>query len=175
MLFVYSGTFNLLILGVFLAFFLPSLFIILVSPKFPNTGIRLADKVISIANGWHTIRNNRKIVFVVSIIAFSQLIIAALGTLLSYNILGIHIGLLKALFLSSISLLGIVVSITPSSLGVAEAISVFSATILNIAPAQSLAVAIIGRVIGTVTIFILGPIYSYLLIKHKPAEIKDGH
>jgi len=45
--------------------------------------------------------------------------------------------------------------------------AVFSGLVIGITPAQSLSVAILGRIVGIITIFTLGPIYSYILLKHK--------
>lgn len=164
------GLFNIVIFLIFIGFFIPTLFIILFSPKLPETRYEFANKVIRIANGWHMIRGNKKIVFVVSIVTLTQIFLSAIGLILSYEVFDINIGMTKALFLVSISLLGIVISITPGSLGIAEAISVFSALIIGITPAQSLSVAILGRIIGMITIFTLGPIYSYILLKHRPKK-----
>jgi uncharacterized membrane protein YbhN (UPF0104 family) len=70
----------------------------------------------------------------------------------------------------SIGSLAVVISITPASLGVAEAVAVFSGLVVGITPAQAIAAAIIGRAVGTVMILILGPIFTFVILKHEPEK-----
>lgn len=159
--------FNILVFLIFLAIFLPSLFIILFSPKFPEPKNRILGKFMQVANGWNTIKNNKSIILISSLIIFLQIFLSVLATILSYNIFNINLNFSQALFLTCFGVLSGLVSITPAGLGVSEAIGVFSALVIGISPTQSLTVALLGRVIGTIIIFILGPIFSYLLLKNK--------
>jgi uncharacterized protein (TIRG00374 family) len=167
-LYLTKGIFNWIVFLIFLAFFLPLLFIVLFSPVFPETKNNFINKFIKVMNGWHTIRKNRKIVILASLVIIAQILLSSVGAIIAYGIFGIKLAFISSLFLSSISVLGIIISITPGALGIAEAISVFSALIIGITPVQSLSVAILGRVVSVITIFTLGPIFSYLLLKHKP-------
>ena len=83
-------------------------------------------------------------------------------------VFGIEINYLSALFLASMGSLGILVALTPAGLGVSEAIIVFSALTIGISPIQSLSVAILGRAISFLVLFILGPIFSIILLRNKP-------
>ena len=170
LIYLQSGVFNAIVLILFILAFLVSLFIVIFSPKLRETKYNLANKAIQVINGWHTIKNNRKIVIAVSIITLIQIILSTAGIMLSYRVFGIHLTIVKALFLTSVLPLTIILGITPAGLGVNEAIGVFSGLVIGIAPAQSLSAAVLGRIIGTIIIFILGPIFSYLLIKHKPKK-----
>lgn len=165
LIFLKYSIFNLIVLLIFLWFFIVSSLIILFSPRFPETKYNLINKFVKVINGWHLIKNNKKIISIASLVSITQILLGALSILISYRVFNIDIGFIKALYLSSISSLGVIISITPASLGTAEAISVFSALVIDITPAQSLAVAILGRIVGMFVIFILGPIFSYILLK----------
>ncbi|MBI2629262.1 flippase-like domain-containing protein [Candidatus Pacearchaeota archaeon] len=171
LLYLYQGIFNVIVLLVFSAVFFPLLFIVLFSPYIPPVKHKHLNKIIQVINGWHTIRRNRKIIAEISIITLIQLILSLISTILSFRVFGINIGVIESAFLVSIGSLAMLVSITPGSLGIAEAIAVFSALIIGITPAQSLTVAILGRVISVAIIFILGPVFSFILIKHRPRKI----
>ena len=89
------------------------------------------------------------------------------GTMIIYTAIGIKLTVVQALFLVTISSLAGLVSITPGNLGFAEAVSVLSALVLGISPVQSLSASIVNRAISTIIFFILGPIFSYILLRKK--------
>jgi len=160
-----SGIFSPAISVIFGGFFLASLVMLMFSPEMPDSKNPVLNKAAQIFNGWNGIRKNRKIVITVVCTAFLQLFLTAAGLLISYKVFGIDVSIAQSVFLSSISLLGIVISITPGSLGVAEAITVFSSLALGITVAQSLSAAVLIRLTSLAVIFTLGPVYSYILIK----------
>jgi len=86
---------------------------------------------------------------------------------LEFRVFGLEISLLSVLFLSIVSTLGLFISITPGALGIKEAIVAFTATVINIPISQALTVSILDRVVGLGIIFILGPIFSYILMNQK--------
>ena len=118
-------------------------------------------------NGWHLIKNNKRLLFFIIVLSSLQILISAWMLQLQFHVFGIGISFMKVLFLTSISSLGIIIGITPAGLGIQEAITVFSALTLGISPVQSLSVALLGRAISFVVLFILGPICSWWLLKKK--------
>ena len=162
--------FNWIILLVFAGLFLPLLFLIVFSPKFKETKNNFFNKFIKVANGWNLIRKNKKVVYTCLFVTLISLLINTILTILSYYIFGINLSFIQALFLTCIASIGILFLITPGNLGIAEAIAIFSALILGITPAQSLSVAIFGRIIQMLVLFTLGPIFSIILLKHKPKD-----
>ncbi|MBS3066696.1 flippase-like domain-containing protein [Candidatus Pacearchaeota archaeon] len=161
-----SSQFNLVIFLIFLAFFIPSLGVIIFSPNLKDTKYSIINRVINLINGWNKLRRNKLVVFQVIIITIVQLALGAISSTISYHIFGIELTLSQAFFLVSIGTIAGAFSITPGSLGIAEAVAVFSALAIGITPAQSLTVAILGRAVSTIIIFILGPIFSYFLLKN---------
>lgn len=167
----YYGMFNITIFLLFL-FMTTILFLIIIfSPKLPEAQNKWINRIIKVINGWHLIKNNKKIIFSTAIISLVQLTIGTINTMITYSIFGIHMGFFKALFITSIGYVSIIVAITPGNLGVGDAINVFSATIIGIGLKEAVAATVLGRAISLVVIFILGPIFSYILLK----DIKKGH
>ena len=103
--------------------------------------------------------------FITSILA---LIINAFTFIIAFDIFGFEISFIEALFLGAILNFGLLISITPAGFGITESLTIFSALTIGITPVQSLSVAVIRRITRMLILFILGPIFSYLLIKRKP-------
>jgi uncharacterized membrane protein YbhN (UPF0104 family) len=154
------------IIIVFSALLFLSAFLISFSPKIKESKIRWLNPLIHSINGWHTIRNNKRTVWLSIAMSVAQNIINMLGILLTFNIFGIKITLIQAFFLSCTAIVGGFMITTPGIIGLSEIIAVFASSIIGVTVPQALAVAISGRVISTATILILGPIYSGILLKH---------
>lgn len=168
--FIYQSynIFNWVIFLVFSGLFLPLLGLIVFSPEFKEAKNNFINRFIKVANGWNLIRKNKRVVSVCLSVTLAGLLISTFSTIISYHVFGINLSFIQALFLTCIASIGILILITPGNLGVAEAIAVFSALIIGITPAQSLSVAILGRIVQMIVIFTIGPIFSYILLKHQP-------
>ena len=151
------------------------LFIVIFSPKLLESKNKLIRIFIKVINSWHLIKNSKKIISTAVLVTFIQLILGAVNTLISYNIFGIEIGFLKVLFIATISHLALPLSITPGNLGVRDVINVFSANIVGIGLTEVVAATILKRAITILIIFILGPIFSYILIRYKPQKNKNNN
>lgn len=162
----YNGNFDILIFSIFVSILVISLFLVLFSPKIKDTKIRYLNFLIHAINGWHTIRKNKKVVFVASLMAIIQTFINLIGIMLAFDIFDIKITLVQAFFLSCTGFLGGFVVVTPGIIGLSEIIAVFASSILGITVPEALAVALLSRAISTITILILGPIYSGILLNH---------
>lgn len=163
----FYGIFNILIFLIFLFIFLFLLGIVIFSPKFKETKCSFINKFISVINGWYLIKSNKKIIITTSLISLVNVAIMVLVMFLEFRVFGINIPLLRVLFLSIVSTLGLFFSITPGALGIREAIVSFTAIVINIPIFQVLTVSILDRVVGLIIIFILGPIFSYILMNQK--------
>jgi uncharacterized membrane protein YbhN (UPF0104 family) len=139
--------------------------IVIVAPKFKETGYRWVDKFIRVINGWHLIRKDKKVVAKIAFFSAVQILLGAVMTYLQFKAFGITIPLAAAIFLASIGSLSILIAITPAGLGISEAVTVFSALTIGIAATESLSAAILGRSVSVVVLFIAGPISSYYLMK----------
>ncbi|MBS3112925.1 flippase-like domain-containing protein [Candidatus Woesearchaeota archaeon] len=159
--------FNWIIFLAFTVFTLFLIVIIILSPKLPKSKNSLINKFIKVINGWHLIKDNKQVLFITTIIGLVQLILGAINTMITYNLFSIQIDFFKALFIASVGSLSILVAITPGNLGVGEAISIFSANLIGIPLTEAIAATILLRAINLAVILILGPIFSYILIKHE--------
>lgn len=158
---------SILVLIVFLVIFVILSTIIFFKIKFPTHKNKIIDKIFEIGNGWNAIKNNKRIVSIAILVISSQVIMFVITNILLYKSIGVNVSISQASFLVTIGLVAGIVSITPGNLGVSEAVSVLSALVLGITPTESLSAAILNRVISMIVLFILGPIFSYKLIKKK--------
>jgi len=159
--------FNVLIFVVFLVVFLSLLGIVIFSPKIKESKYSFINKFIKVLNGWHLIKSNKRSIRFIGLISLIMVGVMVLRIFLEFKVFGLEISFLSALFLSIVSILGSFISITPGALGIREAMVVFTATVINIPASQVLAVSILDRVIILAVIFILGPIFSYILMNQK--------
>jgi uncharacterized protein (TIRG00374 family) len=166
-LYQFLGVFNVLIFFVFLAIFLSLLGIVIFSPKIKETKYRFVNLFINVINGWHLIKSDKKVVGIIGLISLINVGIMVLMMFLEFKVFGLEISFLSALFLSIVSTLGLFISITPGALGIKEAIVAFTAAVINVPISQALTVSILDRAIGLGIIFILGPIFSYILMNQK--------
>ena len=172
--FIYSqkGSYNIILIGIFTVVFLAMIFLMLL-PDFSKTRFASSiskkpflEKFLRVINGWQIIKHNKKIISLIIIVSAFQLILAAISLIFQFSIFGWEISFYEALLISSIGSIGILISITPAGLGIQESITIFTALALGISPSQSLPVAILGRLITTVILFILGPVSSYWLLRN---------
>ncbi|MDZ7798793.1 MAG: lysylphosphatidylglycerol synthase transmembrane domain-containing protein [Patescibacteria group bacterium] len=157
--------YNWLIIGIFFIIILLMLLLIFFSGYIPKLKGRWLGKISKVFHGWNLIKNNQKIIFLVALFAIFQLTLIALMLILQFKVFGVEINFAGALILSSLTNLSLLISITPANLGIEEVIIVFSANAFGISPTVSLASALLGRAVKVIFLFILGPIFSYKLIK----------
>lgn len=158
--------FNWPILIVFASLFIISLSLILFSPKLKESKIKWLNPLIHSINGWHIISKNRKVIVTATAMSVAQNLINMLGILLAFDIFNIKITLIQAFFLSCTAIIGGFMITTPGIIGLSEIIAVFASGLIGITVPQALAVALLGRAVSTVTILVLGPIYSGILLRH---------
>ncbi len=167
LIYLSTGNFSSIIFIIFLITTISMSSIMFFSPRFSDTKYKWINRIINVVNGWHLIKNNKRVVFVTTFFSFIQLITGAVMLYLQFKVFGFNISFIGSLFLSAIGSLGILVAVTPAGLGISETIIVFSAATIGISPAESLSAALLGRAVSLFVLFILGPIFSYKLIKNE--------
>ena len=160
-----SSSFSPIIFIIFLITTLSMLSIILFAPKITESESKWLNRFIRVINGWHLIKNNNRVIVTVTLLSLIQILIGSLMLYLQFRVFGFTISYPSAVFLSSIGTLGILIGITPANLGIGEAITVFSALTLGISATQSLTATLLGRAVQIIVLFILGTLFSYVLIK----------
>ena len=165
LIYLTEKVFSWIVFLVFLGFFLSLLFLMVFSPQGRKRRNSWINKIIEVVHGWHLIKNNRKAVSGIIVLSLVQTFVAAFMLYLQFKVFGLEIEFVKCLFLTAITTIGIVVSVTPAGLGINEAIVVFSAATIGISATQSLSVALLGRALSLVVLLILGPLFSWVLLK----------
>lgn len=154
---------NVTISTFFLIVFAGVIFFMFFSPQLPNFHNQVLKKIGEVTNGWYVIRKNNKLIAKLIIIVVLYAAVGLFTIYFSFHAYGVNISLLKSLLISTLFAFSTLINITPGSLGITEAIMVFSAQIFHITPAQSLLAVGLIRVINLCLVFSLGPIFSYLL------------
>ena len=171
-IFIRYDIFNLIVSTIFLGLFLVLTAVIFFRLEFPVHKNRILNKLFEIGNGWLILKKNKKILTITIFVTISQIILSLIAQIVVYKAIGVHISIIQAIFLSTIGAVATIATITPGNLGITEAVAVLSALVLGITPVQSLSSAIVGRVVQTAVVLILGPIFSYILIKKPKLESK---
>jgi uncharacterized membrane protein YbhN (UPF0104 family) len=161
-----QNIFNWPIFIVFLSIFILTSVLIVFSPRPKESKIKWINPLIHTINGWHTIRKDTKIIVMATLMSFAQNLINMLGILLAFDVFGIRITLVQAFFLSCTAIIGGFMITTPGIIGLSEIIAVFASLLIGITVPQALSVALLGRAVSTLTILVLGPIYSGVLLNH---------
>ncbi len=157
--------FSLMLFLLFCATLIGMIFLIIVSPFVKETKYKWMNFFIKIATGWKLLKNDKKIIVNLILLNILSQLIGALTLVFQYKVIGIEITFMQAVFVSSIASFSLWVGLTPASLGIQEALTVFSAVAIGLNASQTLFAAVIGRLVSSVMLFILGPIYSYYMLK----------
>lgn len=162
--------FKIFSLGLFLIFcaaLIGMVVLIIVSPYVKETKYKWMNFFLKIATGWKLLKNDRRIILNLILLNFVTQIIGALTLLYQYKVIGIEITIMQSVFISSIAAFSVWLGLTPASLGIQEALTVLSAVAIGLSATQTLFAAVIGRIVSSLFLFILGPIYSYYMLKKK--------
>jgi uncharacterized protein (TIRG00374 family) len=143
---------------------------LMISPKFKKSHNKILNQILKITNGWKTIRKNKKVLYNTIILALIQLILSAINIWTSYRIFEVELNISQAIFISAVYSISMILAITPGNLGIGDAIGIYSATVIGITLTQSLSATILQRAISFLVLFILGPIFSYILLKEHKNE-----
>ncbi len=161
----YYGLFNIYIFILLTGISSFLLFVIIFPFKLKKRKNKWLNRFVNVINGWHLIRNNKKIVSAALANSIVQLIFGAIIIIITYSIFNIDIGVSKATFIAAISVISLLVSITPGNIGIGDAIDVFSANIIGIDVTGAISATVLKRAILLLVLFILGPIFSFILFK----------
>jgi len=165
-----SGIFNLGLILVFLAFLLPSLAIILFSPKLPDSNNRIIRTARSIIDDWNFIKKDIKLLLIAAFSFVALLLIIALQTMVSYQALGVHPQFIPMLLLSTTAIILQLLNFTPDAIGVKEGIFVFAGNLVQISNATLVLGSFVVRAVTMTTTLVLGGI-SHLALMH---NLKEG-
>jgi uncharacterized protein (TIRG00374 family) len=150
-----------------LVFFIILLTIILISPKISEKKNKYINFIVSILNGWTVLKKNKKAVIVTFLVSLVNIFIFTTMFFLEFKIFNIDFPYTYLILLASVNSLSLLLSITPGSFGVKEGFIIFVLTSLGLSFELSILISLIDRAAVSITILILGPIFTNYLLKRK--------
>ena len=126
--------------------------------------------VARLIDGWRRIKGHYFVIIKLFFLTIANSLSLTLIMYFGYQTMGLDLGLAEVVLMGAILALAGLFAITPGGLGVQEAAVVFSAQVIGITLSQGLALAVIIRAVILFWTFLLGPIFSYLLLK-KPVPL----
>jgi len=158
-----SGIVNITIVLLLAMIMLTTIILMVISPAIKNRDGFLRRNLGKMLDGWRIIKTEPKRVAFFIFITILTTIVSSLQQYFIFRSIGVKVGLPVLLYLSSLSSLTILFSLTPSGIGIREAVFAFSSQVVNINVAVLLLSSLLLRVVSFLTLFILGGISYYLL------------
>lgn len=134
------------------------------------TGLKWAARLIE---GWLKIKTRRRLLGILFVLVAANGLDMALMIYFGNLAMGLNLGVAGTILVTAIMSLTSLIAITPGGLGIQEAALVFSTQTLGVSPAQSLALAVTMRAGILAWTFLLGPVFSYLLLKRPVPLIRE--
>jgi uncharacterized membrane protein YbhN (UPF0104 family) len=157
-----SGVLLLAFGGIFVGL----VFVVLFSPKIPETRFGWINRGVHVINAWDVIKQNRRLILVTSVLTLLQALALSADTLLLFKVFGVAVPFGKCIFMDSVGSLAQLIQVTPAGLGVNEALLVFSTQAIAVLPADALAMALLGRAVGFAVLAAAGPLTANLLLRN---------
>lgn len=124
---------------------------------------RFLSKLSEAITGWKIISANRRILWRICGAVVVNYILVAVQMYYAFTALGFPISPASAWLMGLFSSLGLIISITPGSLGIQEGMVGILAAMFGIGFNQGVMAQGLIRIINIAIIFTLGPLYSYFL------------
>ena len=165
-----TGRFNLPYFIAFLAIFLGTFFVIIVSPKIPESKFRIINMIKRVLDGWNRIKKRKKDVFILLILQLISNLISTISLILVYRGIGLPMSLWQGIFLASISAITSIANITPDGLGIKEALFMLASNFLATTPEIILLGLLLFRTIAFAVSILWGGL-SYILLSKQLKRI----
>lgn len=149
--------FLVLVLGSGIFIFFPGL-------KFNKEG-SLWRKISQLAAGWSILRRSQSLCAVLLICELVNLCIFSIRYFIAITALGYEINMWVAFLLAPVTILSNFIGITPAALGIREAAGGLLTHILGLGLQLGVLAVALDRAVVMAIAFILGPIFSYTLLK----------
>jgi uncharacterized membrane protein YbhN (UPF0104 family) len=151
-----------------------SLALMALAPRFGAVENPVLARLARVAHGWRVIRDDGAVLAMTALAGGLHHLLVAVATSLSFALIGVRVDAGSCLVLASLVLLSVFVGITPAGLGVVEAVAVFGGVALGITPAQSLAAALARRLVFSAAALVLGPCFTFTLLRERPATGEEN-
>lgn len=141
-----------------------SMLILLPNIRLPGN-YRLARILNTSLEGWNIVKNDRRLLAQLVLYTVANILLNGLSFWIAYTALGVQIPFNSALLISLIGIFSVFLNITPGNLGIQEIVVSISSNLLGAGSGEGLIVALIVRTATLLLVFVLGPIFSYILAK----------
>jgi uncharacterized membrane protein YbhN (UPF0104 family) len=118
-----------------------------------------------ISAGWHMLWQRPEVLARVALFMAVNLALYALALRLAFAVFAVPVGAPPALLMAAVGSLSVVVPITPGNLGVLETITATISHLVGFGFHVGLAAQSMARAAALVNVFVLGPVFSYRLLK----------
>jgi len=138
----------------------------------PKDGVqRLKIKtLIRLVEGWQKIKEHPQVTVRLFIMSLANTVTGMLVVYVGFLAMDVRVGLAGSALVVALQALTLFMAVTPGGLGIQDAVLVFTAQALGVSPTQGLALAVAVRALTLFWSLILGPVFSYLLLK-KPVPV----
>ena len=158
--------FNIILLLLFLITFLVCISVILFSPKINYKKKNFLSKVLGVINNWNKIKRNYKLLIKLTFNDLLSLLNYSFRIFFIFYILSNKIPFISSVLISVLTLFSSIIGLTPASIGVKEALIIYSTIAIGKSLNLGIAVAAIDRIIAAIYVFSLGGIFSYILLRN---------
>ncbi|MBT73922.1 MAG: hypothetical protein CMQ15_18125 [Gammaproteobacteria bacterium] len=165
--------FDLTIALFFIALIIFSLILIFMRRLTFSIG-RLFRKLHQLTKGWSTIRRSKKLLTILLGCELLILFFLAVRYFVVAKAFGYAIPLWVCFLMSPLTVLSQLIGITPAALGIREAVVGTLTHILGFGLQAGVMVTALDRVVAMVVTFILGPLFSYFLLKNIDKKTKNS-
>ncbi len=165
-IYLVQGTLSTGILSFFITVNILISFILFFSPRVPENCNAIFKFLKKLMDGWVKIKKNRRLIFNLEILSLLGYAVKALQLLYAYKALAFSVNFLGISLLSVLLVFTIFINITPANMGIQEAIISFFSAAFGMGFSEGLLAALLFRSINMLVAFTLGPLFSYLLLKH---------
>ncbi len=166
-IFIKKGLIEIGILVFFIVLLVISLVIMFLNFKLPEFKNKYLSYLIKIINGWHILRKKYKILFYFSVLSIVMYLIEVLRIFYAFKALNYSVSLINSAFVALTSSLSLLVTITPAGLGIREAIIALTTKLIGAGVKSGVYMAVVDRGVTVILLIILGPLFSYLLLKRR--------
>ena len=164
---------NWWIISAFLALIIPSVIIVLFSPKIPDGEGRLFAAIRRIVDGWNTLKKDKGFIAFYTTLIVIQLFLSSWQMLIAFQAIGIQTGYLQVLFLSSLGIILSFLNFTPDGIGIREIVYVFTSSLVRIPQASLVLGSLVLRGLSIFTSLIVGGI-GYLEFLKQIKHIEES-
>lgn len=132
--------------------------------RIPLPGVRLRNMASTFSSGLARFRKSRRMLLPVCFFCLGFLLLSAVKLYFAFESLGISVSFMRLILVQAFLSISLVISITPGNLGIREGIVGLFSGILGISVEQAVIGALLDRVVSLVVVFVLGFVYSRLLL-----------